>query len=56
MPVFPHEYLHKLAYHVYVAKGTPEEEAEIVATHQVKSNLVGHDSHGIIQLWSIAAA
>ena len=50
MPVFTHDYLHKVAYQVYLAKGTPEEEAEIVATHQVKSNLVGHDSHGIIQL------
>ena len=50
MPVFPHEYLHQVAYQVYIAKGTPAEEAEIVAAHQVKSNLVGHDSHGIIQL------
>ena len=32
------------------AKGTPPEEAEIVAAHQVKANLVGHDSHGVIHV------
>jgi LDH2 family malate/lactate/ureidoglycolate dehydrogenase len=50
MPVFTPEFLHKVAYHIYRAKGTPEEEAEIVATHQVKANLVGHDSHGVIHI------
>lgn len=50
MPVFPPDYLHKVAYHIYRAKGTPDHEAEIVATHQVKANLVGHDSHGMIHV------
>ena len=50
MPVFTPEYLHKVCYKVYCAKGVPEEEAQIVATHQVKANLVGHDSHGVIHL------
>lgn len=50
MPVFKPEYLHKVAYHIYRAKGTPDEEAQIVATHQVKANLVGHDSHGVIHI------
>ncbi|HIN06321.1 MAG TPA: Ldh family oxidoreductase, partial [Dehalococcoidia bacterium] len=50
MPVFTPEYLRKVAYNIYVAKGTPEHEAEIVATHQVKANLVGHDSHGVIHI------
>ena len=49
MPVFTPEYLHKVAYHIYRAKGTPEDEAEIVARHLIKANLSGHDSHGIIQ-------
>jgi len=48
MPIFTPEYLHRVAYQIYRAKGTPEHEAEIVATHQVKANLVGHDSHGVI--------
>jgi len=50
MPVFTPEYLHKVAYHIYRAKGTPEHEAQTVATHQVKANLVGHDSHGVIHI------
>ena len=50
MPVFAHEYLHKVAYHIYRAKGASDHEAEIVATHQVKANLVGHDSHGVIHI------
>jgi uncharacterized oxidoreductase len=50
MPVFTPEYLHKVAYNIYIAKGTPAEEAEIVAAHQVKANLVGHDSHGVIHI------
>jgi LDH2 family malate/lactate/ureidoglycolate dehydrogenase len=50
MPVFTPQYLHKVAYHIYRTKGTPDHEAEIVATHQVKANLVGHDSHGVIHI------
>ncbi len=50
MPVFTPEYLHKVAYHIYQAKGTPDHEAEIVAAHQVKANLTGHDSHGVIHI------
>ena len=29
MPVFTPEYLHKVAYNIYIAKGTPAEEAEV---------------------------
>ena len=50
MPVFRPEYLHKVAYHIYRAKGATHDEAEIVATHQIKANLVGHDSHGVIHI------
>ena len=50
MPVFTPEYLHKVTTNIYRAKGVPEDEAEIVATHQVKANLVGHDSHGVIHI------
>ena len=50
MPIFTPEYLHKAAYHIFRAKGTPDEEADIVATHLVKANLVGHDSHGVIAI------
>ncbi len=50
MPTFTHDYLHKVAFHIYRAEGVPEDEATIVATHQVKANLVGHDSHGMIHI------
>ena len=50
MPIFTPEYLHKAAYNIYRAMGSSEDEAEIVATHQVKANLVGHDSHGVIHI------
>jgi len=46
MPVFTPEYLHKVTYNIYIAKGVPEDEAEIVATHQVKANLVGRLNQG----------
>ena len=48
MPVFSHDYLKKVAFHIYLAEGAPEDEARTVASHQVKANLVGHDSHGVI--------
>ena len=50
MPIFTPEYLHKATYHICRAKGTPDADAEVVATHLVKANLVGHDSHGVIQI------
>ncbi|MCE2404709.1 MAG: Ldh family oxidoreductase [Dehalococcoidia bacterium] len=50
MPVFSDDYLRKVVFHVYRAEGVSEEEATIVARHQVKANLVGHDSHGVIHL------
>ena len=35
---------------LYEAAGTPPDHAQIVATHQVGANLVGHDSHGVVLL------
>ena len=49
MPFFSHNYLHKVAYHIFIGAGAPAEEAQIVADHLIGANLVGHDSHGIIQ-------
>ena len=50
MPVFPSDYLERVAFHIYRAEGASEEEARIVAAHQIKANLVGHDSHGVIHI------
>ncbi|MCW3991843.1 MAG: Ldh family oxidoreductase [Candidatus Bathyarchaeota archaeon] len=50
MPTFDHGHLNGVCFHILHAAGVPEEEARIVAEHLVKSNLVGHDSHGVILL------
>jgi len=50
MPVFTNDYLERVAFHIYLAEGASEEEARIVASHQIKANLVGHDSHGVIHI------
>ena len=50
MPTFTPEYLEKVSYHIFRAKGASDHEAKTVAAHQVKANLVGHDSHGVIHI------
>lgn len=50
MPVFAPEYLHQAVAAIYHAEGTPADEADIVAAHQVKANPVGHDSHVVIHI------
>jgi LDH2 family malate/lactate/ureidoglycolate dehydrogenase len=50
MTTVSHEYLNRVVFHICKAAGFPEEEAHTVASHLAKANLVGHDSHGIIQL------
>lgn len=44
-----HERLKEFLVALYGAHGVPTDEAEIVAHSQVESNLVGHDSHGVIK-------
>ncbi|RKU27306.1 hypothetical protein C6497_11180 [Candidatus Poribacteria bacterium] len=48
MPVVSHTVLRKFVYDIYRAAGGTEEDAKIVSDHVVDSNLVGHDSHGVI--------
>ena len=50
MLLFTQDFLWRAAFQIYVAEGVPEQEARTVATHQVKANLVGHDSHGVIHI------
>jgi hydroxycarboxylate dehydrogenase B len=50
MPVFREKELHEFCFNVLVKLGATKEEADRVATHLVTSNLVGHDSHGVIQI------
>ena len=48
MPVVSHDVLRKFVYDIYRGAGGTEEDARIVSDHVVDSNLVGHDSHGVI--------
>src|SRR5579884_3446776 len=50
MPKIPAERLVTIGEELFVAAGTPRAEAEIVMRHVVAANLVGHDSHGVIQI------
>lgn len=51
MPIFVEsEKLTHLTQAIFVAMGTPEDIAEIVAQSLVKTNLLGHDSHGVIRV------
>jgi uncharacterized oxidoreductase len=47
MPVIDVTRLTGIAHRVFVAAGSAEEEAGIVAGHLVEANLKGHDSHGV---------
>lgn len=57
MPIFKAEQLREIGTKIFVAAGAPVEEAEWVSQLLVRSNLAGHDSHGVIRilqyLWAI---
>lgn len=46
---FPAAYLHSVTRRLFVAAGTPYHIADDVAEILVKSNLAGHDSHGVLR-------
>ena len=50
MPRVKADHLLEIARSLFVAAGTPADEAETVARHCVAANLAGHDSHGIIRV------
>jgi len=50
MPKIPAERLEEIGRALFVAAGTEAEEAALVMRHIVGANLVGHDSHGVIQI------
>lgn len=50
MPNFHHQTLTDFAVDLFRAAGVSEDEANIVATSLVESNLHGHDSHGVIRV------
>src|SRR5437763_323198 len=50
MPKIPAERLTEIGRALFVAAGTPPEEAETVMRHVVAAKLAGHDSHGVIHI------
>ncbi|MEM3645308.1 MAG: Ldh family oxidoreductase [Candidatus Bathyarchaeia archaeon] len=50
MPIFHANQLIDVGTKIFLAAGVPLEEARLVSELLVKSNLVGHDSHGIIRV------
>jgi len=50
MPRFKNSALIKYAKEIFVALGTPDEKAHLVAQLLVESNQVGHDSHGLMRI------
>ncbi len=50
MPTLSAARLQELAIRIFAALGTPEEDARWIATLLVRSNLRGHDSHGVIRI------
>jgi LDH2 family malate/lactate/ureidoglycolate dehydrogenase len=50
MPKISAQRLEEIGRALIVAAGTPAEEAALVMRHIVGANLVGHDSHGVIQI------
>ena len=50
MPKIAADRLEEIGRALFVAAGTPEDEAALVMRHIVGANLVGHDLHGVIQI------
>ena len=50
MPIFSADQLEKAGVSLFEAAGVPSDEAQIVSESLVKSNLAGHDSHGVIRI------
>ena len=50
MPNIDSKRLTRISHDILIKLGASEEEASTVAKHLISANLVGHDSHGIIQL------
>ena len=44
------ELLERLARNIFVAAGTPADIAAVVAQSLVQTNLMGHDSHGVLRV------
>jgi len=50
MPIFSADQLKRVGYMIFEAMNVPLDEARTVSESLVNSNLVGHDSHGVIRI------
>jgi uncharacterized oxidoreductase len=50
VPIIPHTLLESFGAQTLAAAGLPPDQAQIAAHHLVESNLMGHDSHGVIRI------
>ena len=50
VPTIPHTTIRQLGSEIFQAAGLPADQSQIAIDHLVESNLMGHDSHGIIRI------
>ena len=50
MPTVSPATLREFGYAVFQAAGLPSDQAQVVTDHLVESNLMGHDSHGVLHI------
>lgn len=50
MPIVQHSALRPFGYALFEAAGVPADQSRVVMDHLVESNLMGHDSHGVLHL------
>ena len=50
MPFIQHEVMEEFGAAMLAAAGLPSDQARVAAHHLVESNLMGHDSHGVIRI------
>ncbi|MCB9157702.1 MAG: Ldh family oxidoreductase [Caldilineaceae bacterium] len=50
MPTVSHERLRDFGAAIFRAAGVPDDQADVAIGHLVESNLMGHDSHGVLHL------
>lgn len=56
MPIIQHTVLEDFGASMLAAAGLPDDQARIASHHLVESNLMGHDSHGVIRIPGYSAS
>ena len=56
MPIIQHSTLEAFGAAMLAAAGLPDDQAQVASHHLVESNLMGHDSHGIIRVPAYTAS